>query len=368
MIQERMKIALLTMYYDNNYGGNLQRYALVNILEELGYDVTCLYIRQNWNHYGLKYWIWNTLKQLIKHYLLQRRNEEICLWKDEKESYIQQTLITEPFYERYIPHTDVLYGDWWLKRYAKKNRYDAYIVGSDQVWRKMYVQRFGLGTWFFDFLPDGYVGKRIAYGASFGVSEPEYTKEEQNVIRPLFKRFDAVSVREQSGMDLLKQYGWTSPEASCVLDPTLLLKAEDYNLLIENADTKPLAGKLLCYILDMNEEKELLINQKSKEHNLFPTILSSGKDAKASVEQWLRSFRDAEYVITDSYHGLLFALIYHKPYHLIVNRSRGASRFESMERQLNFHINEPMEWDKLDKQLDIIRNQSIRFLKCAIES
>ena len=355
------------MYYDNNYGGNLQRYALVSILKNLGYNVTCLYIRQNWSHKGLSYWIWKTVKQYIKHYILQHRNESISLWKDEKESYIQQTTLTESFYERYIQHTEVLYGDWWLKRSAKKNRFDVFIVGSDQVWRKLYVQRFGLGMWFFDFLPEKYVGKRIAYGASFGVSEPEYTKQEQDVIRPLFNKFDAVSVREQSGLDLLKQYGWTSPEATCVLDPTLLLKAEDYNLLIENADTKPLDGKLLCYILDMSEEKELLINQKSSELNLSPTILSSGKNATASVEQWLRSFRDAEYVITDSYHGLLFSLIFHKPYQLIVNRSRGASRFESVERQLNFHINEPMDWDKLDVQLEVVRGQSIRFLKHALE-
>ena len=360
-------IALLTMYYDNNYGGNLQRYALVTILKNLGCEVTCLYIRQNWSHYGLKYWIRNSIKQSIKHYLLQRKNETICLWKEEKESYIQQTLITEPFYERYIPHTDVLYGDWWLKRYAKKNRFDAYIVGSDQVWRKLYVQRFGLGTWFFDFLPDNYAGKRIAYGASFGVSEPEYSKEEQDLLRPFFNKFDAVSVREQRGQDLLKRYGWTSPEAKCVLDPTLLLKAEDYNLLIENADTKPLDGTLLCYILDMDVETEHLISHKSKELNLSPTILSSGLNATVSVEQWLRAFRDAEFVITDSYHGLLFSLIFHKSYQLIVNQSRGASRVESVEHQLNFHINEPMDWDKLDKQLEVVRNQSIQFLKSALE-
>lgn len=362
-----MKIALLNMYYDNNYGGNLQRYALSCVLRRLGYEVTYLYIRQNWNLYSGKRILKDTIKKIIKHYLLFQETEQVCRWKTENEQYKKQTSVTEHFLEKYIHHSPVLSGKFWLECYAKRNHFDAFIVGSDQVWRKLYVQRFGLGTWFFDFLQDWYKGKRIAYGASFGVSEQEYTKAEQDLIRPLFNKFDAVSVREQSGLDLLKQYGWISPEASCVLDPTLLLKAEDYNLLIENADTKPLEGKLLCYILDMNEEKELLINQKSKEQNLFPTILSSGKDAKASVEQWLRSFRDAEYVITDSYHGLLFALIYHKPYHLIVNRSRGASRFESVERQLDFHINEPMGWDELDKRLDVVRNRSIRFLKSALE-
>lgn len=360
-------IALLTMYYDNNYGGNLQRYALVTILKNLGCEVTCLYIRQNWSHYGLKYWIRNSIKQSIKHYLLQRKNETICLWKEEKESYIQQTSLTESFYDRYIPHTDVLYGDWWLKRYAKKNRFDAYIVGSDQVWRKLYVQRFGLGTWFFDFLPDNYAGKRIAYGASFGVSEPEYSKEEQDLLRPFFNKFDAVSVREQRGQDLLKRYGWTSPEAKCVLDPTLLLRADDYSLLIDAADTQPLTDKLLCYILDMDAEKEEYIKSKAEELNLKPTILSSGKNATVLVEQWLRDFKEAEYVVTDSYHGLLFSLIFHKPFKLIINQSRGASRFESVEHILNFSINEPIDWEQLDKQLEIARAKSIQFLKDALK-
>lgn len=363
-----MKIALLNMYYDNNYGGNLQRYALSCVLRRLGHEVTYLYIRQNWNLYSGKRILKDTIKKIIKHYLLFQETEQVCWWKTENEQYKKQTSVTEHFLEKYIHHSPVLSGKFWLECYAKRNHFDAFIVGSDQVWRKLYVQRFGLGMWFFDFLPEKYIGKRIAYGASFGVSEPEYTKEEQDLIRPLFNKFDAVSVREQSGLDLLKQYGWTSPEATCVLDPTLLLSANDYSLLIENANTKPLAGKLLCYILDMDVEKEQLINLKASELNLSPTILSSGKDATASVEQWLRNFRDAEYVITDSYHGLLFALIFHKSYRLIVNRSRGASRFESVERQLKFHINEPMDWDKLDEQLVAVRNHSIRFLKCALEN
>lgn len=360
------KVVLLTMYYDNNYGGNLQRYALAAILKNLGYDVTCLYIRQNWSHEGLKYWIWVTIKQFLKHYLLLRRNEPIRLWKDEKESYIQQTSLTEPFYERYIPHTDVFYGDRWLKRYAKKNRADAYIVGSDQVWRKLYVQRFGLGMWFFDFLPSSYVGKRIAYGASFGVNETEYTKEEQDFIRPLFNKFDAVSVREQSGLDILKQYGWISPDAICVLDPTLLLKSEDYIALVDAQKTKPLNGRLLCYILDMDIEKEALIKEKSEELDLRPTIQSAGKDATLSVEQWLRNFLEAEYIITDSYHGLLFSLLFHKPYKLIINHSRGASRFDSVAHLLGFHINEPIDWGEFDGHLETMRKKSIQFLENAL--
>lgn len=360
------KIALLNIYYDNNYGGNLQRYALYSVLRRIGYDVKYLYFRQNWNLYNGKRILKDTIKQLIKHYCFFQKGEQVCWWREEDDLYKKQTSITEQFLEMYIQHSPVLYGKWWLERYAKRNQYDAYIVGSDQVWRKKYVQRFGLGTWFFDFLPDNYKGKRIAYGASFGVSESEYTKEEQDMILPLFNKFDAVSVREESGVNLLKQYGWTSPEATCVLDPTLLLKAEDYIDLINAGDTYPLQGRLLCYILDMDEKKEQLINTKSRELKMRPTILSAGKDATLSVEQWLRSFKDAEYVITDSYHGLLFSLIFHKPFKLLINQSRGASRFESIERQLKIKLSEPIDWNQLDSQLEVERNKSIQFLKDAL--
>lgn len=361
------KIAILNLYYDNNYGGNLQRYALVTILQWMGFDVEYLYIRQNWSLLCRKDIIKSIIKQFIKHYILFRKNEPVCRWKIEKPQYVKQTEVTELFMQQYIPHSPVLYGTWWLEHYARRNCFDAYIVGSDQVWRKLYVQRFGLGMWFFDFLPDNYQGKRIAYGASFGVSEQEYTKEEQDIIRPLFNKFDAVSVREESGLNLLEQYGWTSPEATCVLDPTLLLRAEDYSALIEAVDTQPLTGKLLCYILDMDAEKEEYIKTKAEELNLTPTILSSGKNATISVEQWLRDFRDAEYVITDSYHGLLFSLIFHKPFKLMINQSRGASRFESVERMLNIRINEPIDWEKLDNQLGIARAKSVHFLKDALK-
>lgn len=362
----KKKIAILNMYYDNNYGGNLQRYALMTVLQRMDYDVTYLYIRQNWSLFSGREIVKKTIKQALKHHILGRAKEPIEWWKIEKEEYIQQSRVTEPFLEKYIPHSHVLYGTWWLKRYIKRNHFDAYIVGSDQVWRKQYVQRFGLGTWFFDFLPLNYSGKRIAYGASFGVRETEYDKEEQERLRPLFNKFDAVSVREESGLDLLKQYGWTNPRAEVVLDPTLLLTAEDYQHVIDAVETKPLEGKLLCYILDLNDEKEKIIQQTSKQLGLQPTMVSSGREATISVEQWLRDFSEAEYVITDSYHGLIFSLIFHKQFTLMVNQSRGASRFDSVEHLLNFHINELIDWTKLDKQMEIVRDKSIRFLKEAL--
>lgn len=361
-----MKIALLNLHYDNNYGGNLQRYALMTVLRRMGHDVTYLYMRFNWSTKSCGFWTKESIQNFIKRYIFLRKDVIVFPWREEDSAYINKYSITDPFLERYISHSPVLWGRCWLERYAKAHHFDAYIVGSDQVWRKSYTPRYGVGMWFFDFLPNKYHGKLIAYGASFGVSEKEYTEEEQEIIRPLYNRFKAVSVREESGLKLLNQYGWTSPKATCVIDPTLLLSKEDYIQLVNAADTKPMERKLWCYILDMDREKEELINQKSEELSLLPTIYSFNENRKLSIEQWLRNFFEAEYVITDSYHGLIFSLIFHKSFYLIVNKERGATRFDSLCQMLDVNPNEPIDWQLLDKNLNKYRQSSLDFLRDAL--
>lgn len=329
--------------------------------------MTYLYMRFNWSTKSCGFWVKESIRNFIKRYIFLRKNVSIFPWKEENPADKNKYSITDPFIERYISHSPVLWGRCWLEKYVKHNHFDAYIVGSDQVWRKSYTPRYGIGMWFFDFLPHNYHGKRIAYGASFGVTEKEYSEEEQVVIRQLYNRFNAVSVRENSGLELLNQYGWTSPKATCVLDPTLLLDREDYVKLVNAADTKPMERKLWCYILDMDKAKEVLINQKLEELSMQPTIYSFNENSQLSIEQWLRNFYEAEYVITDSYHGLIFSLIFHKPFYLIVNNERGAARFESLCQMLGIKPNEPIDWQVLDKNLNEHRQYSLDFLYDALQ-
>ena len=137
--------------------------------------------------------------------------------------------------------------------------------------------------------------------------------------------------------------------------------------MINAAETSPLEGKLLCYILDNNAEKEQLVERKSKELLLSSTFLSAGDNAKVSVEQWLRSFMEAEYVITDSYHGFIFSLIFQKPFTLLVNDDRGASRFKDLGEIIGYNINEAIDWDKLNKKILELREESITYLKNALQ-
>jgi len=365
-MSNKKKIALLNMAYDNNYGGNLQRYALVTILQRMGYSVEYLYIRNNWDDWfkthTTKYILKQSIKQLFRH-LLKPQEEPWLVWHREDIEYKERIKVTEPFVEKYIPHTQPIYSHSTLKRLFKKGRYDAIIAGSDQIWRKTYIERFGLKTYFLDFVPNCYKGKRVIYGASFGVDSAEYTQIEAEKIRPLFERLTAVSVREKSGMNLLAQYKWMVPQAEVVLDPTLLLMKRDYEKLIENADTKSAEGNMFCYILDMTPEKEEQIQNIAAARELIPHVMTICDSCLVSIEQWLRYIRDAKYVYTDSYHGLLFSLIFHKPFKLIINKERGGTRFINIEQIMNIHLNESIDWTLIDKQLEIERQRSIRFLK-----
>src|SRR5690606_30541311 len=137
-------------------------------------------------------------------------------------------------------------------------KFSAVVVGSDQVWRPRYSPN--IYNFFLDFLKNNSTIKKVAYAASFGTEDWEYTEEQTREARELIKHFNAVSVRESSGVLLCDKY-LNRKDAVHVLDPTLLLKAEDYNQLINK--TKKEIG-LFTYVLDETKEKLDFIKQCSK--------------------------------------------------------------------------------------------------------
>ena len=361
---KKKKIGLLNMRYDNNYGGNLQRFALYTILQRMGYDVEYLYIRYNWDDWftvrSTKKVIKQSIKQFIR-FILHPTQEPLLTWRRENPEYVNSCAITEPFLDKYIKHTKIIYNSYELKCAIKKGNYDAIVAGSDQIWRKKYVDRYGIGTFFMDFLPNSFQGKRIIYGASFGVDHKEYTSEDIEYIKPFFEKLDLVPVRETSALSLLLQYGLIFPQAEVVLDPTLLLEKEDYIQLIQYADTKPSNGNMFCYVLDKSDEIDKVISQISEERQLKSFRWSL--ETEGSVEQWLRSFMDAEFVVTDSYHGMLFSIIFNKPFKLIKNATRGTARFDAVLKLLELEENmELIDWIKINKTLLVLRRTILNLL------
>ena len=218
--------------------------------------------------------------------------------------------------------------------------FDAVVVGSDQVWRHQYFTGLydsPISNAYLKFCQKSHI-RRIAYAASFGTDEWEYSARETEECARLLQQFDSISVREESAIGLCERKLHRA-DARLVLDPTLLLDKEDYIALVQQAGTKRSPGNLMCYILDNNDEKQGLINRVAHERGLTPFNASSKvedpyatleESIQPPVEAWLQAFVDAEFVITDSFHACVFSIIFGKPFVVVGNRERGLSRFTSL--------------------------------------
>lgn len=222
-----------------------------------------------------------------------------------------------------------------LFRYIRDNKIDAIVVGSDQVWREEYSPC--ITDYFLGFLPEDYPVKRLSYAASFGLGVCDISAKNISRCIELLKLFNWISIREKSGNEIIEKTFHT--KAFTVLDPTLLLDKQDYNKLIEEKDKSKQSG-LVYYILDENESKTQIINDATHSLGLSKQQLSehprfaNGKLGKVdSVSFWLASIANSSFVITDSFHGCVFSIIFNKPFFVIVNNDRGCDRFISLLEQ-----------------------------------
>lgn len=372
-----MRIAILTLPLHTNYGGILQCYALQTVLQRMGHDVKVLTKLQYGTSY---YWIYPlaVCKRMLKRYILRK---DVDILRAPHEIRRKNT---DRFIRKYINKYKFRN---WTSDITKG--FDAIVVGSDQIWRPEYFQPIECA--FLSFLGDSKL-KCISYAASFGVDYCAYTTEQLAVCSPLLKRFDAVSVRETSGVELCSNY--FGVDAVQMIDPTLLLSADDYRLLVNKAKTKPSKGNMLVYILDKTEEKMDLITKIAIERGLNPFWLDSPDEyndnlllmdqIKMPVEQWLRSFDDAEFVFTDSFHGCIFSIIFRKQFLVIGNKERGMSRFYSllgmfslMDRlicnedngnNLLEKINSKIDYKNIFEKIEKQRIHSLDFIKRSLSS
>ena len=331
-----MKIAILTLPFHTNYGGILQAYALQTFLQRNGHDV--LVINRNGNNkispklYLLR--IGSVIKSFIRLVLLGKK--EYVLMNPFSPLYHSKWSGYDilPFVKQNIKQTKEIRSTKALIDYFNKNQFDCYIVGSDQVWRPCYSPCI---TDFFlkDVLLDRKAIK-LAYAASFGTDEWEFSDEETKECAVLSKLFDAVSVREKSGVKLCKEY--LGIDAEHLLDPTMLLDKEDYiNLFSKLKASKKTSKSLFCYILDHNPEADKMVSML-EEDEYIPYYASCGalstkdnpRPYQLTVEEWLLGIYDAELILTDSFHACVFAIIFCKPFIVVGNKDRGNARFDSL--------------------------------------
>ena len=197
-----------------------------------------------------------------------------------------------------------------------------------------------LTNYFLDFLDHEEIIKKIAYAASFGVENWEYSPQQTIQCAALSKKFDAISVREDTAIKLCKEH--LGVKAVHVLDPTLLIPKEDYIKLVAKDNIPKSKGNLMTYVLDKTNDKNEIIQKIAKKLDLIPfsvmpekTFSEVGSNGLKDcifppVTQWIRGFMDAEFVVTDSFHGTIFAIIFNKPFIVIGNSERGMTRFKSL--------------------------------------
>lgn len=267
-------------------------------------------------------------------------------------------------------------------------QFEAFITGSDQVWRPDYAD---VEANLFGSLPDSYTGPRIAYAASFGRdSLAGYTKALQARTLPMARRLTAVSVRETSAIALCREL-W-GIDALQTVDPTLLLDRAAYESLA--AVAPPSVALLVDYVLDSNDMTRLVLSELAqwlgtRSRSLSPTapISQAGFNSepmlytKPTVQEWLRAYSSAGFIVTDSFHGTVFAILFQRPFIVVQNHERGVARFQSLLEMLDLNdrvfdgttsaaslIQRPIDWSQVNRLLATQREASYSFLRQALAS
>lgn len=382
-------IGIITQPLEHNYGGILQAYALQKILRNLGYKCETINLSKKRIKRSFFNEFLSIFVRLFKRTILDKKNIKHPFSKrfisDEIIKIISKN--TFEFVNNHIVLTEQIVLDKNTKIEASK--YNCFIVGSDQVWRPKY--NYYQPFLFLDFLNNEKV-KRIAYAASFGVDENEYPQELLKICKPLAQKFDSVSVREDSGVRLCKEL--FDVEAVQVIDPTMFFDSDYYiNISKERNDYKN-EGDCFTYILDKNDEKQRIIDKIINKYDLKVfNVMSKYKFTDVGpkliedcvmppVEQWLDGFNKAKFVITDSFHGCVFSIIFKKPFIVIGNKSRGMARFDSLLRMFKLEnrlihsendlteelLNSEIDFDAAHEILAKERQKAVIFLKRAIES
>ena len=330
-----MKIGILTHPLDYNYGCLLQAYALQKTIKSMGHEVVTINRFSNPKVAFLAQFK-NWAKRIASYYI-KGNNVRLC-WNPNLTMGMKRILFskTQKFVDRNIANTGiVLPSD--LERIDKEYQFDAYLVGSDQVW----LPNFSLDC-FLDFVHRDNV-KRIFYAASTGSSSFADIPSLAIKCKALSKKFSGISVREDSLIPVVKKN--LGRDAIQVLDPTLLLDAKDYlAACVEREDSSPI---IFTYILDKTKDKKSLVDKVQKELHL-PVVAGSvekdyergkGMDIKKciypSVDHWILNMARAKFVVTDSFHGTCMAITFRKPFVVVGNKARGLNRFLSILRLFN---------------------------------
>lgn len=366
-----MKIGILTQPLMINYGGILQAYALQETLRRMGHDVKTIHIMVYADDRITPRRTISYLKRLIQHYFMGKPVSTKYVGGLSKKEYLYRSKYIKTFVESNIHLTDTINSYADLQDVRKEN-FDAIVVGSDQVWVPGNLPEYLLS------FTEGWNIKRISYAASFGHSQWRLDSKKTELCAKYAKQFDAISVREESAVELCKKY-W-DVNAIHVLDPTFLLERRDYLKIIRQ--TSSLEKTIFSYVLNGSSSKTSIVKTIADKLGVSVNStlniskgISDKSNINPSIDEWINGIANAEFVITDSFHGTVFSIIFGKQFAVMGNHERGLTRIESLLKlfgmenrfitescQIEDIINNKIDYTNVNQLIDKYKMRSMEFL------
>ena len=358
-----MKIGLLTFHAAHNYGAVLQAYATQEKIKEMGFDIEVI-------DYSPSYLIKQKLFPLTSNASLLV-NVKILFegfvtfpWKFKRKHNFQK------FIKQQLHLSNTSYKN---HPFSENMDYDLFVMGSDQIWNCKLTKGFDavyLGN--FKIKP---TAKKISYAAS--MSHYGLTHQEEREFSKMLSNFDDISVREEELHQYLKKK--YNKESTVVLDPTFLIDAKKWSSMA----VKPKTAKkyVLVYSIDLRNDALRMANGLAREIGAEVIELSMSVDKNvlknkyqtASPEEYVGLFEQAEFVITSSFHGTAFSVIFNKPFFSIAHGSDKDSRQKTIMNNLGVidrfvSKNATPSFKTLDytvpnQKLKELREKSVQFLK-----
>lgn len=259
------------------------------------------------------------------------------------------------------------------KDYKRLNKYfDTFILGSDQVFRIEWVP----DEWFFNAIK--YNKNLIAVSASFGINKINNSKSRIQCVSRYLDRFNAISLREEDGIGVYKKYFGEREELAWVIDPVYLVDRNFYESMISDIN-KEEEVFLFFYFLDRNDKAEKLAENLQRKYNC--KVIWETSDTTA--EEFLYYVSRSRLVITDSFHGSSFSIIFNKPFYCILNEKRGVARIEALKElcglddsvfvtygniwNVDFAVPQ-IDFERVNKNLERARQFGREWIKEAVEN
>lgn len=366
---KQKKIGTMTFHIAHNYGAMLQAYALAAAVRNLGHDCEVIDYRFPYIDSWSRIEYFNDL--LKKHgYIIGGAvyvKRLITGYYSRNNMHIR----FDKFERNIIPHSKTIYRN---KEELNNMPYDIILFGSDQIWNSALTN--GIAEEYiggFKCLPNT---KKIAYAASCGTSD--FQTESREVYDYLLKDFSAIGVREETFRESLLSRGY---DAECVLDPTLLLTAEEWKKIIPKEKKRYTRQYLLLYAFEEDDKIYDLTREYAKKQGLDIIAIAYGKKKEmygmtvltnCGPLDFLSLFENAEHIITTSFHGTVFSLVFHKNFHCIPHpkyRERTDSLLKTVGleehnvEELTELKDKAIDWEKVDKLLESKRKMSLAFLE-----